>query len=762
MENLQHLEINIKGMTCTACALRLEKVLNKIPEIKATVSFATEKAVISSAENVNLEQILGVIDSAGFGGETITSQKPTTTMDNNTNWKVLASSGEFRQFLGAALFSAPLLLPMIPMLWRFWEKLNTTEIHNSFHLPAFQQFILASIVQFVFGRRFYNSGWKAFRAGASNMDTLVALGTTSAYLLSTAVWVFNINFVGLYYEASAGIITFILLGKYLEARAKKSSQAALNSLINLKPAIAQKIIAERDSKNIKTEDYAVEKLIIGDRVLIRSGESIPTDGVIIQGNANIDEAMLTGESLPINKTVGDKVFCATINTDGLLVVEVSQVSEHSLFANIIKMVANAQGSKAQIQKFADKIAEIFVPTVIGISALTFAGWLIAGHFGYFSFPSLVPTTTNIILMAIINATTVLVIACPCAVGLATPMAIVVAIGKAAQMGILVRDFSVFEMLIKISRVVFDKTGTLTVGKPKLTKINLFNNSDENTILKIVGALEQSSHHPLASAVLAEIAKRDIKISFAEKIINNPGLGIEGVVDGVLYLCGSHRFIQERRININKNNTLDASSSAILYLADDKNILASIYFADTLRTSSINTINGWHKRRIKTSILSGDRQESVLAIFPVQVQQQIKTHGEIASELLPQDKLAKIREYQKNGERVVMVGDGINDAPALALADVGIAIGAGSESAINTADIALLQNDPQHTLQVFDLAHASFRTIKRNLFFAFIFNALGIPLASLGYINPLVAGIMMALSSLTVVTSSLFLKLWQAK
>jgi len=764
MNNPNKLTIKIKGMSCVACATRLQKALNQIPKISAQVNFATETAIINSSSSINNQQILTSINQAGFQGEfpKDSNNSNIQVAKNKASVNFINLSPEFKQFLGAAIFSAPFILLMSVMILRFIQSFELFSFISipKWHLPPLIQFLLASIVQFIFGKNFYISGWRAFRSGSANMDTLVALGTTSAYLLSTFVWIFNIDFVGLYFEASAGIITFVLLGKYLESRAKKSSQSALDALHKLKPATARKL-------SNKTEDFdstievEANQLKVGDRIIVKSGESIPADGKVIKGNANIDQSMLTGESLPKKIDIGDNVYAATINSDGLLIIEVSQTSNHSLLANIINMVSQAQGSKAKIQKLVDRIAEVFVPTVIVISFITFIGWLVAGFLGIYSFTNLNPTNTNIILMSIINATTVLVIACPCAVGLATPVAIVVAIGKAAQIGILVRDFGVFERLIKINRIGFDKTGTLTIGKPRLTKIKTFLGIDENKALQIAGTLELGSNHPLAIAVLNENNLRNIALATPEQIKNHPGLGIEGSINNINYFCGSANFLISKGINIQKDD-IPNTNDALLFLANQDSLLSIFAFRDELRDNSTKAIKEWLAREMKISIISGDRQEVVQSFLSQELQANILQHGEITANLLPKGKLNKIKTWQNNNEIVMMIGDGINDAPALAMADVGIAIGAGSEAAIQSADISLLKNDILQSIRIYDLAHASFATIKRNLFFAFIFNSLGIPLAALGYINPLVAGIMMALSSLTVVCSSLLLKLWQAK
>lgn len=749
------LEFKITGMTCTACSSRLQRVLNKLADVNVEVNFATESANVNLLKPENdinkiTAEVVDAVAAAGFSAELIDNTKNINLEEKNNR--------EFWHFVGAAIFSAPLLLPMLPMLLG-WLGLISGHYHDQLMPTPFWQFVFASIVQFIFGARFYKSGYLAVASGAANMDTLVALGTSTAYLLSLVVWLFDIHFAGLYFEASAGIITFVLLGKALEAKAKKNSQSALNSLINLKPTKAFKILNFNIQGLEKLIEVSANELKIADVILIKSGESIPADGEIIEGESVINQAMLTGEAIPVHKSVGEKVFAATINNQGVLKVRVCQNPENSFLSKIINMVRLAQGSKAHIQKFADKIAAIFVPTVILISGLTFISWIIAGQFGVMSFANLETNGVNIFLMALINAAGVLVIACPCAVGLATPMAVVVAIGKAAQMGILVRDFNTFEKLIKINRVVYDKTGTLTQGNPRIEFINIINSAlNENEIIQLIATLEQGSSHPLAKAINQEIINRKLKIDVGTEIIGQAGLGIMGKIDGQKYFCGSQKYIKQQNIDIKSYEPQNHQNQmGLLFFADENKLLAVVGFNDPLRETSAEVVWAWAKRRILQSILSGDRQVVVESIIPQKLR---ANFAEINCELMPEDKQSKIHEYQKNGEKVLMIGDGINDAPALASADVSIAIGSGSETAIATADITLLKNDLAQAIDVYDLAHASFRVIKRNLFFAFIFNAIGIPLAALGIISPLLAGLMMVMSSLSVVSSSLLLKLWQ--
>ena len=593
-------------------------------------------------------------------------------------------------------------------------------------LPRWLQLTLATPVQFWIGWRFYDGAWKALRGGGANMDVLVVLGTSMAWGFSAIVTVFGLS-QHVYFEGGAAVITLVLLGKLLEARAKARTSEAIESLLRLQPKTAR---IERDGQWI---DVAVDALMPGDVFMVRPGESIPVDGQVLDGVSSVDEAMLTGESMPVGKRTGDRVFAATANGQGALRCRATGVGEHTLLAGIIRLVGEAQGSKAPVQRLADRISAIFVPVVCVIALLTFAGWwLYAGDFAE----------------ALVNAVAVLVIACPCALGLATPTAIMVGTGQGARAGILVRNAEALERAGRIAVLAVDKTGTLTAGAPQVTDIVAVGETADEA-LRLAAALEQGSEHPLARAILARAAAVDLPK--AGEFIATPGHGVAGEIEGRRLRLGSPEWTGAG--GAGQLEQLRQAGKTVVALSEGTRLLALLAVADALRPTSRSAVARLRARGIRVVMLTGDNPATAAAIA--------REAGidEFRAGILPGDKAAAVNELKAGGGLVAMVGDGINDAPALAAADVGFAIGAGSDAAVEAADLTLVRNDLAAVDDAIELSHATLGKIRQNLFFAFIYNVLGIPLAAFGWLNPVVAGAAMAMSSVSVVSNSLLLKRW---
>ena len=740
-----HLDLQISGMHCASCSARLEKVLNQLPEVVATVNIATEKAHIDyNPKRTDLAALINAVQGAGFDAH------PLRDFAVEKQARIAAYRREQRQFAFAVLLTLPLVVEMLLMFF---------DIHMM--LPGWLQFALATPVQFWSGWRFYAGAWSSLKSGGSNMDVLVALGTSAAYLLSCAVLLFNLD-QPIYFEASATLITLILLGKLLEARAKGKASGALEALINLQPKLAH---VERDGV---MQELSVEQMQAGDLFLVRPGESAPVDGVVLEGSSSMDEAMLTGESLPQDKQPGDKVYAATFNQHGLLKCRALAVGAHTQLAAIIRLVEQAQGSKAAIQKLADQISAVFVPVVLVIALLTLAAWWLFG--GDFT-------------VALINAVSVLVIACPCALGLATPTAIVVATGRAAQAGILVKDAAALERAHKLSVLVVDKTGTLTEGKPGVTDLLPASGISPDELLRTAALLAQGSTHPLSRALLDYAKTRQAVPAQTSGISEVSGHGLRAEIDGEHYLLGSPAFAISEGIAIDGRQilALQQQGKTVIALARAGALLGYIAFADQLRAGSRAAVAQLAAMGIRVVMLSGDNHATAQAIA---AQAGI---AEFRAEVLPQDKAAQVQSL-KNTVRpepveglpesastssgrtdfdsppgkllVSMAGDGINDAPALAAADVSFAMRSGSDIAIEAADITLMRNDLASVADAISLSHATLRKIRQNLFFAFAYNVLGIPLAMLGMLNPVIAGAAMAMSSVSVVSNALLLKRWK--
>ncbi|HCI14652.1 MAG: copper-translocating P-type ATPase [Gallionellales bacterium GWA2_60_142] len=716
-EQNEHAELQITGMRCASCSGRLEKNLNEMPGTEAVVNIATEKASVTFDPAVtSVEAIIATVRKAGFDAHAARD------FAAEKQERVAMLRRERNLFLISALLTAPLLIEMALMLFG---------IHLM--MPVWMQWLLATPVQFWAGSRFYTGAWSSLRSGGSNMDVLVALGTSAAYFLSVAVWLLNLD-QPVYFEASATLITLVLLGKLLEARAKGKASAALEALINLQPKIAH---VERNGQLL---DVSAGSLRPEDIFVVRPGESVPVDGVVLEGSSSVDEAMLTGESLPQEKTADAKVYAATLNQQGLLRCRALAVGSRTQLAAIIHLVEQAQGSKAAIQKLADRISAVFVPAVLVIASLTFTGWYLADA-GFAT--------------ALINAVAVLVIACPCALGLATPTAVVVATGRAAHAGILVKDAAALERAHQLAVLVVDKTGTLTEGKPSVTDLLPSTGIAQDELLRIAAALAQHSGHPLSRALLDHAGQ--ISLPEAENLREQAGLGLSADIEGQTCSLGSPAFAAQLGVALDDAQllTLQSQGKSVIAVAHGGALLGLIAFADRLRDSSRNAVARLHDMGVRVVMLSGDNQATAAAIAA-----QVGI-AEFRAEVLPQDKAALVESYKQEGRLVGMAGDGINDAPALAAADVGFAMKSGSDIALEAADITLMRNDLASVVDAISLSRATLTKIRQNLFFAFGYNVLGIPLAAAGMLNPMIAGAAMALSSVSVVSNALLLKRWRS-
>lgn len=722
----QSIDLNIKGMTCASCVNRVEKSLKKDEGIiSASVNLATEKARVEyDTAKTNTAKIVELVSKAGYEATLPTSQPKFSKQDELKKEKQL--------IILSIILTLPLVLPMILEPFGFHWMLS-----------PWNQLYLATPIQFYIGARFYKSAWGALKAKSGNMELLVAIGTSAAYGLSLYLLLKNILHLEhqaphLYFEGSAVIITLVLLGKYLETKAKQQTSAAIKALQALQPSKARIL-----QNNVEVE-IPVENLNLKDTVIVRPGEKIPVDGVLIRGITQVDESLITGESLPIEKKENDKLVGGSINGDGLIHVQVTALGFETMLSRIIRMVEDAQSVKAPIQRLVDKVSAYFVPAVVFIAFVTIlVTGLITGNWE----------------TGIIHGVAVLVIACPCALGLATPTSIMVGTGVAAKAGILIKDAEALEIAHSVTLIAFDKTGTLTEGKPSLSKLFAFHHS-ENEILTLLATIQSGSEHPLARAVIEEAQKKNIVNKQASRTKALPGRGIEAEIDGHKYLLGSKRLITEMELhdesimNIAGERELAGETVSFLIEASQNRVIGIVSFKDSIKESARQTIKKLHSLGIKTMMLTGDNQgsaESVAKELGIDV---------VKAEVLPHHKLEIIQEYKKSGEIVAMVGDGINDAPALAAADVGIAMATGTDVAMHSAGITLMRGNPLLIPDAVSVSRRTYSKIKQNLFWAFIYNVIGIPLAALGYLNPVFAGAAMAMSSVSVVTNSLLLKRWK--
>ena len=726
----QSAEIGLTGMTCAACATRIEKVLNRVPGVHANVNFATEIAAVGFDPAVaSVEQLIAVVARAGYGATLRQDAEADRKRDQER--KAAEYAATLREFIIAAVLTAPLLAQMVPML-------AGGSLFSAGHadlLPRWVQLLLATPVQFWIGRRFYTGAFQALRGGGANMDVLVALGTTMAYVFSAVVTLLGLTHQHVYFEASAAVITLVLMGKLLEARARRGTSAALEGLLKLQPRIAHLV---RDGALV---DVPLADVAAGALFAVRAGEAIPVDGIVREGTSSVDESMLTGESLAVAKSIGDRVFAGTLNQQGLLRCEATGVGSTTLLAGIVRLVAQAQGSKAPIQRLADQVAGVFVPIVVVIAVSTFAGtwWL-----------------TDDATRALVHAVAVLVIACPCALGLATPTAIMVGTGRGARAGILIRNATALESAGRLRMLFVDKTGTLTRGRPEVTSVTPATGATREDVLGIAAALEAGSTHPLALAVRA--AARWLAHETVTEFESVPGQGVAGRVPsraGIARL-GSPAFLAAHGVAIDETllAPLLAQGQSVVGVAVEARFLGWIALADAVRPTSARAVARLREVGVEVVMLTGDHAQTARAVAAAVG---ITTFG---AGMSPAAKTAEVRAANARGIVTGMVGDGVNDAPALAAAGVSFAMGTGADVAVEAADVTLLRDDLGTVVDAIMLSRATLSKIRQNLFFAFAYNVLGIPLAAFGLLNPVIAGAAMAASSVSVVGNALLLSRWR--
>jgi len=713
----------VDGMTCASCVGRVEKALQKIPGVlAATVNLATETASVEIAQGaVSETQLVQAVVDAGYRAAPITDETPTDKKSNIDWWPVALS----------AALTVPLVIPMIGLLFgEHWM------------IPGLLQLAFATPIQFWLGARFYRAGWKALKAGTGNMDLLVALGTSAAYGLSVYLLFVHREHAGthLYFEASAAVITLVLLGKWLESRAKRQTTEAIRALNALRPDRAR---VRRGGAEL---DLPLASVQVGDVVVVRPGERVPVDGVVREGASHVDESLITGESLPVMKQIGSRVTGGSVNAEGLLAIETLATGAETTLARIIRLVESAQAAKAPIQRLVDKVSAVFVPVVIAIAAVTLVAWGVVG--GDWE-------------PALLNAVAVLVIACPCALGLATPTAIMAGTGVAARHGILIKDAEALEMAHAVTRVAFDKTGTLTEGHPALTAI-VPAAGDENALLRIAAGLQQANDHPLARAVLTEAKARALEPPAASAARALAGRGMQAAIDGKTYYLGSTRLMTELGVSLaafaGQARAAEAKGHTVSWLVRQQDggrmLEGMLAFGDTVKATAPAAIAHLRAQGIGSVMVTGDNRGAAQAVAA-----QLGL-DDFRAEVLPADKAQVVNELKRGGALVAMVGDGINDAPALAAADVGIAMSTGTDVAMHAAGITLMRGDPRLVADAIDISRRTYRKIRENLFWAFIYNVVGIPLAAFGFLSPVIAGAAMAFSSVSVVSNALLLKRWR--
>ncbi|EPM52008.1 heavy metal translocating P-type ATPase [Pseudomonas syringae] len=726
MQDTTTFDLPISGMTCASCAGRVERALAKVPGVNSvTVNLANERAHVSAAPQTDPHTLISAVTRAGYGATLIQDRQA------DAEKKVQHLHRERWALLLAIALALPLIAPML---------LTPLGVH--WMLPAWAQFALATPVQFILGARFYLAAWKAVRAGAGNMDLLVAIGTSAGYGLSVYQWLHAApgTTPHLYFEASAVVIALVLLGKYLESRAKRQTASAIRALEALRPDRALRLTDGVE------QDVAISELRLGDAVLVKPGERFPVDGEVLEGRSHADEALITGESLPVAKQPGDKVTGGAINGEGRLLIRTAALGAETVLARIIRLVEDAQAGKAPIQKLVDKVSQVFVPTVLVIAFFTLAGWLLVGAS---------------LEVALINAVAVLVIACPCSLGLATPTAIMAGTGVAARYGILIKDAEALERAHDVDAVVFDKTGTLTSGTPRITNMSAVLGNEEH-LLQLAGALQRGSEHPLAKAVLDVCDEWQLKLDPVENSHALSGRGIAGTVQGRELALGNRRLLDESGLPMGElaesARIWEADGRTLSWLieqAPEPKVIGMFAFGDTLKPGTDQAIKALNARGITSHLLTGDNRGSAQVVARA-----LGIH-DVHAEVLPADKADTVMRLKSN-HVVAMVGDGINDAPALAAADVGIAMGGGTDVAMHAAGITLMRGDPRLVPAALDISRRTYAKIRQNLFWAFVYNLIGIPLAALGYLNPVLAGAAMALSSVSVVGNALLLKTWKPR
>ncbi|KTC14424.1 copper-transporting ATPase [Pseudomonas marginalis ICMP 11289] len=726
MQDTLTFDLPISGMTCASCAGRVERALAKVPGVNSvTVNLANERAHVQVQPQTDPQTLINAVSHAGYSATLLQDERVEADRKADTlhreRWALLL----------AILLAVPLVVPML---------LSPLGVH--WMLPAWAQAALATPVQFILGARFYVAAWKAVRSGAGNMDLLVAIGTSAGYGLSLYQWLTAAPGTAphLYFEASAVVIALVLLGKYLESRAKRQTASAIRALEALRPDRALRVVDGIE------QEVAISELQLEDRVLVKPGERFPVDGDVIEGHSHADEALITGESLPVAKEPGDQVTGGAINGEGRLLVRTTALGSETVLARIIRLVEDAQTGKAPIQRLVDRVSQVFVPVVLLIAFITLAGWLLAGAS---------------LEVALINAVTVLVIACPCALGLATPTAIMAGTGVAARHGILIKDAEALERAHEVTAVVFDKTGTLTSGTPRITNMIALEGNEEQ-LLQRAGALQRGSEHPLAKAVLDVCHEWQLKLDEIENSHALSGRGIAGTVQGHELVLGNRRLLEESGLPMGdlaeSARIWEAEGRTLSWLierAPDPHVIGLFAFGDSLKPGTDEAVRELNARGITSHLLTGDNRGSAQAVAKA-----LGIH-DVHAEVLPADKSATVMQL-KSHNVVAMVGDGINDAPALAAADIGIAMGSGTDVAMQAAGITLMRGDPRLVPAALDISRRTYAKIRQNLFWAFVYNLIGIPLAAFGYLNPVLAGAAMALSSVSVVSNALLLKTWKPK
>lgn len=743
--NLRHKTFLIEGMTCASCSGTVEKTVNKLEGVSnASVNLATEKMTVDfEPEVLNVSDIIKAVSDAGYGAKEEVDS--TSSVDRDREKKQQHIKEMWRRFWISAIFAIPLLyIAMGPMIGLPVPNILDHEV-NSINFALTQLVLTIPIV--IVGRSFFKVGFKSLFKGHPNMDSLVALGTSAAvvYSLYGTIMVITDSHhfaMELYYESAGVILTLITLGKYFEAVSKGKTSEAIKKLMGLAPKTARII---KDGKEI---EISIDEVQLEDIIVVRPGEKIPVDGIMTEGSTSIDESMLTGESIPVEKKIGDNIIGASINKNGSFKFRATKIGKDTTLSQIIKLVEDAQGSKAPIAKMADKISGVFVPIVIVLSVLSGLLWYFVGQESW--------------VFALTIAISVLVIACPCALGLATPTAIMVGTGKGAENGVLIKSGDALETTHKIKTIVFDKTGTITEGKPKVTDVVTSNGISEEELLRLAASAEKGSEHPLGEAIVNGAVEKGLELAGTDSFEAIPGHGIEVTIEGSRLLLGNRKLMDDRNIELGElaaaSDRLAEQGKTPMYIAKDNQIAGIIAVADTIKENSKKAIKKLHKMGIQVAMITGDNKRTADAIA--------KQVGidRVLSEVLPEDKASEVKKLQAEGKKVAMVGDGINDAPALAQADIGIAIGSGTDVAMESADIVLMRSDLMDVPTAVELSKSTIRNIKENLFWAFAYNTLGIPVA-MGILhvfggpllNPMIAGAAMSFSSVSVLINALRLK-----
>ncbi|HXZ49418.1 MAG TPA: heavy metal translocating P-type ATPase [Usitatibacter sp.] len=715
------IDLKVEGMTCASCVARVEKALRKVPGVEeASVNLATETATIQADPAVT-EAALAAIRKAGYEARLreAGAEEAPPRFDRDLAEVVLA-----------VVLTVPLAVPMVAALFG---------VHAM--LPAWIQFALATPVQFLVGARFYRSAWKAVLAKAGNMDLLVALGTSAAYFLSVYLWLAAGAGAHLYFEASAVVLTLVRLGKWLEGRAKRRTTEAIRALSALRPELARVL------KDGAEREVRVEFVRVGDLVAVLPGERVPVDGEIVEGDTHVDESLVTGESLPVAKSAGSRVTGGAVNGEGRFVARVTAVGAETVLARIIRNVESAQAAKAPIQRLVDRVSEVFVPVIVALALVTFAGWGFAAHDWE---------------RATLFAVSVLVIACPCALGLATPTAIMVGTGTAARHGILIKDAEALEIAHRVGIVALDKTGTLTEGRPRVTEVLGSGGIDRTEVLRLAAAVQRASEHSLAKAVLEAAAAERIDVPASNESRAVAGRGVEAKAEGRRLAIASGRWAAELRAAglealSPEAARLESAGNTVSWLLDLEpapRVLGLVAFGDTVKKDAPALVARLKALGVRPVLVTGDNAGAArAAALELGIE-------DVRAQVLPEDKAALVASLRDGGEVVAMVGDGINDAPALAAADVGIAMGTGTDVAMHTAGITLMRGDPMLVADALDMSRRTYAKIRQNLFWAFIYNVVGVPLAAFGFLSPVIAGAAMAFSSVSVVSNALTLRRWK--